>query len=168
MIKTLFPAVLTILTLSLTFSCNETKLSGDSRPPAQQPQQPQQRVEQPQPATDNGYSAPVSTPATSQPQQVKADEVVEGMEVINDCNRCVQRAAELSKTLNFVATKDNAVNLHFYKIEPSRNLCDIHFLANKYVEISDHEARDSVLEQQVALYCPCNCGWKEPEVSFVF
>lgn len=90
---------------------------------------------------------------------VKADEVVDGMDVITDCTRCVARAKQLSKTIGFEADISRTYNLGFYKIDPSRNLCDIHFMQDMSIRISDHEGKNSVLDRQIAFYCPCNCGW---------
>lgn len=96
---------------------------------------------------------------TNGDENVKPDEVVDGMELITDCDRCVARAKQLSKTIGFTADKSKTYNLGFYKVDPSRGICDIHFMQDMSVRIGDHEGKNSVLDRQVAFYCPCNCGW---------
>ncbi|MBF0441126.1 MAG: hypothetical protein HQK54_04415 [Oligoflexales bacterium] len=117
-------------------------------------------------------SPPATYPYGSFPGQVTssgatgntaAPEIVDGMEVYSNCSLCVNRARQLSAQCGFTADISKTVNLGFYKVDPSRGLCDIHFMANMYDEIADHEGHDSILGNQVALYCPCQCGWASQE-----
>jgi hypothetical protein len=87
------------------------------------------------------------------------DGVVDGMEVFHDVPRCLTRARELSVVAGFVADMSRSYNEGFYKIDPSQGLCDIHFVAQLGDPIQDHDGFASVLNHQVALYCPCNGGW---------
>jgi hypothetical protein len=89
----------------------------------------------------------------------RPDATVDGQEVIKDCTRCVKRAQEISPQAGFLATQALSVNLGYYKVDPSYGLCDIHFLAGPDVPIADHIGQTSILPQQVAVYCPCNCAW---------
>ncbi len=113
---------------------------------------------------------PTFTPATPSPMPqtimpipqptILPSEVVGGQEVINNCAQCLFRASQLSATLGFSAEMSRAKNEGFYKISPARNLCDIHFLANFNTTIRDHDGQSSsILGDQIAIYCPCNCGW---------
>ena len=93
------------------------------------------------------------------PPNTAPDNIVDGKEVFNSCSACEQRAQLLARQNGFSVLKSNAVNVGFYKIDPSKNLCDIHFLANQNIPIDDHEGVDTVGNNQIILYCPCNCGW---------
>jgi hypothetical protein len=90
---------------------------------------------------------------------VPKDPPQDGQEEIPDCDRCLARAKELTATLGYVANINKTVNFGFYKVHPSTKLCDIHFPKNMRDRIEDHDGRTSVLRTQVAVYCPCNCGW---------
>jgi len=85
--------------------------------------------------------------------------VVDGEDVINDCGRCIEHAKELAAEINFTADAAKTYNEGHYKIPRSEGLCDIHFMRDMRDEIADHDGRDSILGNQVAVYCPCNCGW---------
>ena len=100
-------------------------------------------------------------PSTSSPLPTINYPKVDGQEVVNDCNQCVTRAQTLSQTIGFYATKANARNLGFYKIDPVHNLCDIHFFKNMSIPLDDHSGKDTIGNNQNILYCPCNCGWTE-------
>jgi hypothetical protein len=91
--------------------------------------------------------------------EVKPDEIVDGQEVLISCKTCLARAKTLATEVGFTAVMEKTYNLGFYKIEPSRNLCDIHFMSDMKLPIDDHEGQDSKGNGQVILYCPCDCGW---------
>ena len=99
------------------------------------------------------------------PPSTNPDTIVDGQEVFNSCSTCEQRAKQLAQQNGFSAMKSNAVNIGFYKIDPSKNLCDIHFLANMNVPIDDHAGVDTVGNNQIILYCPCDCGWSSGNYS---
>ena len=86
-------------------------------------------------------------------------EIVEGQEVFDKCDMCLERAQKLAPQANFTASMANTVNMGFYKVEPSRGICDIHFLPTLDTEIADHEGQNSVAADQIILYCPCDCNW---------
>ncbi|MBF0443287.1 MAG: hypothetical protein HQK54_15365 [Oligoflexales bacterium] len=125
----------------------------------------------PAPVWSSPYVAPTSAtvyptgPVSNGTNSGTPVEVVDGMEVYTNCDNCVYRAKQLSPQCGFTANISRTINLGFYKVDPSRGLCDIHFMANMDDEISDHEGRDSILGNQIALYCPCNCGWAENEAE---
>lgn len=87
------------------------------------------------------------------------EDIVDGQEVFNSCGKCVNRAKILSSTIGFEADESNAIDMGFHKIDPSKNLCDIHFLASLNVRIDEHDGVDTIGNNQIILYCPCNCGW---------
>lgn len=104
----------------------------------------------------------VQTPVEEPPKEPEVfvpDDVVDGQEVIKDCKVCMDRATTLAASIGFTADKRLTFNLGFYKIDPSKNLCDIHFKKNLFDQIQDHEGKDSILDGQIALYCPCDCDW---------
>jgi hypothetical protein len=162
------------IALMLFFACSQSKFASDKHTPSPNSanQNPAtntstdtttQTASNPT-ATNTDTSAVIDTSTdTSSTSTVKPDDVVDGEEVINDCGRCVDRAIALAKECGFVASKSKTYNLGFYKIPPSRGLCDIHFMNNMSDRIEDHEGRDSKLGNQVALYCPCTCGWASTE-----
>lgn len=171
-------AILIAFVMLAGTACNNTSMAGSNgkRHAAEQTQNTEStpkdkkqddttdETDQPQPVdTDLGGNTDAGTtvPPTTQP-----DEVVDGQEVVNDCGRCVERAKILSAQANFIADILKTYNLGFYKIDPSRNLCDIHFMANMSDQIADHEGQSSVLGNQVVMYCPCNCNWASTEPPF--
>lgn len=101
----------------------------------------------------------VTASTTSIATDTTPPEVLDGQEVIPDCDRCLARAQTIGSTIGLIVDKANTVNKGFYKIDPSRNLCDVHFVPNLQTPIEDHDGQDSILGNQIALYCPCNCGW---------
>lgn len=103
---------------------------------------------------------PVATPVPVVPVTPAVPiETADGMEVYNTVNECLLRAAVLSAQAGFVSDVSRTINMGFYKVSPVRGLCDIHFLARSGDRIQDHEGKDSVLQNQVALYCPCAGPW---------
>lgn len=86
-------------------------------------------------------------------------EVVDGQEVFTDCQKCVNRAKKLAVENNFSTDITKSINMGFYKISPSRNLCDVHFMGNLSFPVDDHSGVDTVGNNQIILYCPCDCGW---------
>lgn len=113
-----------------------------------EPQQPQPNI------PDLSTNAVNTTPPVTFP-----DDIVDGQEVLKTCTRCLERAKTLSASIGFVASMAKTYNLGFYKIDPSQNLCDIHFMNNLNTPIDDHFGKDSIGNNQVILYCPCNCSW---------
>ena len=167
----MFAELLTVLCSAVLLSCNDSKMAGlpqSGQGKASAPQFPAQPpASTPQPISNVG--SPPSMPQISAvplPTAIPAvfpNETVGGMEVIPDCARCVERAKQLSPAAGFTADISRTTNMGFYKIEPSKNLCDIHFLRDLSTQIDDHEGKDSILNSQIALYCPCNCGWARNE-----
>ncbi len=135
---------------SSSFSGGNEAAKEESKPKTQE----QQPVHKASPtATPTPSVTPTSTP------NLKPDDIVDGQEVFNDCQRCVQRASELSQKIGFKADKNKTINLGYYKIAASKGLCDIHFMSNMNLKVDDHEGQDSIGNGQIILYCPCNCGW---------
>lgn len=151
-----------IIFISIIFaliSCTSSEFKGSSQKKTAQPQKTP-ASENASPVITNAPTPTIEPIVTPTPQPTETpDSVVGGQEVINDCARCVERAKTLSATIGFTADVQKTHNLGFYKIEPSKNLCDIHFMNNMSDRIADHEGKDSVLDGQIAIYCPCNCGW---------
>lgn len=152
-----------LLSIFAILSCNGSSFNGSNG----SHETPPQALSTPLPeaataSVSQQYMQTVPTPfPTVIPTTFRPDSVVDGEEVINECGRCMARAQELSATIGFKAIIENTVNEGYYKIDPRQGLCDIHFLKDPSVPISDHEgASSSVLDRQVALYCPCTCGWK--------
>jgi hypothetical protein len=102
---------------------------------------------------------PASLPVPEIPKEVVPDDVVDGQEVFKDCKICFARATELAASIGFKANMLLTKNMGFYKISPAKNLCDVHFKKNLFDPIQDHEGKDSILDDQIALYCHCDCGW---------
>jgi hypothetical protein len=108
-------------------------------------------------------TATATNTGTNTTTAVGPDSIVDGEEVVNDCGRCVQRARDLAATLGFAADISRTYNEGYYKISPGYGLCDVHFMNDMRDEIAEHEGHDSRLGNQVAMYCPCNCGWAVDE-----
>jgi hypothetical protein len=148
-----------VILSAVAVACGQAAMSGSSQTKAPKPSV----TAEPSPApvatgVDLGTTGASPAPgATSGPLAVP--ENVDGQEILRDVASCVARAKELSARTGFVADISRTVNEGFYKIEPSQGLCDIHFVQNIGDPIQDHEGHDSVLDHQVALYCPCNGGW---------
>lgn len=87
-----------------------------------------------------------------------ANAMPEGPQTFMTCPSCLEGANQLSLLLGYVADIKNSVNMGFYKVAASSNLCDIHFLKNLADPLEDHEAVSSVLKTQIAVYCPCDCA----------
>lgn len=93
-------------------------------------------------------------------------EKVEGQEVLNSCDSCMARARELGQSIGLNIDTAVARNLYFYKIDRSKNLCDIHFLPTIDTPTASHSGQaSSILGNQIALYCPCDCPFyvNEPD-----
>lgn len=148
--------------------CNSASMAGSSenKPPAAKPAQQSAVIKPtPQPIATLPPISPNSLPQNPIPlpqPTVSPVEVVGGQEVINNCAQCILRAKQLSAQLGFSAEVSRAKNEGFYKISPIRNLCDIHFVPDLNTTIREHDGQaSSILQDQIAIYCPCNCGWIE-------
>lgn len=95
----------------------------------------------------------ISTVGKITAQQIIGDEENE----FEDCNTCIAAASALTLQLGFVANPAITRNFGFYKVSPAANLCDIHFLRHSGVRIQNHAGKTTLLNDQVAIYCPCNC-----------
>lgn len=81
------------------------------------------------------------------------------------CGDCFRKAGILTRKLGFKASFKRTYNLGHYKVEKSTNLCDVHFMKNLSDTIQDHDGTTSLLGNQVAMYCPCECKWaNNPEI----
>lgn len=107
-------------------------------------------------------SEPLPEVSTERPADVAPTLADDGTEVFNDCGRCMERARALAQPLGFAIDSSRSVNFGFYKVDPALNVCDIHFFRTANGFPVPHEGKDGVAQDQVFLYCPCNCGWKEP------
>ena len=128
--------------------------------PPTQPNPPTQEASpQPQPVNN---PPPQDPPPQNDAPAAPADDLniqtVDGQEVLENCDQCLRRAQALSQTIGFTASMDKTLNLGFFKIDPAKNLCDIHFMRNLSDRIDDHSGVDSIgkSRNQVIVYCPCD------------
>lgn len=113
-------------------------------------------------ATETAGTSPLPEPPADRPADLPPTLADDGTEVINDCGRCTERARALAQPLGFAVDMARSVNFGFYKVDPALNVCDIHFFRDANGFPVPHEGKDGVAPDQVFLYCPCDCGWKEP------
>ncbi len=126
-----------------------------------------QKKSPPQPAATS-LPTPIPTalpqlPAPTNLPTVAPTETVQGQEVVTTCEQCLFRANQLCSSIGFSADISRARNEGYYKISPIRQLCDIHFLPSLSTRIRDHDGQSSsILIDQVAIYCPCDCVSNSP------
>lgn len=101
--------------------------------------------------------APVTTVARLTVNFVDENPPPGGQKEFEDCETCIAEAKLLTATLGYEADPNITVNFGFYKVKASSNLCDIHFLKKLGDRIEDHDGKTSVLNTQIAVYCPCDC-----------
>jgi hypothetical protein len=108
--------------------------------------------------TDDGEDDPESVlPITP----LVSDEVIDGHTVTNTCNACLDRGKVLASQAGFTADWGLSINFGAYKVDSTKNLCDVHFLADPNVIVSDHGANDGIGNGHVYLYCPCDCQYAQ-------
>ncbi len=162
--------MLPLVAIMVLIGCNKTKLvgSGATHPAADSSTAPSLNANNndENPTTSTGgltsnSNDPINSSGSSSNQSViEADTTTEtGEQVFQDCNKCFERAQQMTRTIGFEADASLAVNLGPYLVDPSLNVCDIHFFRNASVTIANHSGVDGVGADQVYIYCPCNCEW---------
>jgi hypothetical protein len=173
----------------LTLYCSESGFNGSAPQPVQAPTDPSQKSSGSggKDPTDEDFNDTIkkndtrstdeldtnnnrptpnnssTTPSNGANGSDKPVGVVDGSEVYDRCETCERRGIELGRQQGFQTGKDKSINLGFYKIDPAKGLCDVHFMADLRIPIDDHSGKSTIGNRQIILYCPCNCDWKDIE-----
>jgi hypothetical protein len=169
-----------IICMFLLFGCSESNLSAGGQTSTQKEQKESPKISKvdPKPTLDANPNnndidededegeeddGKINQNTDTATDTATPDYVVDGQEVFGTCDKCLQRATTLAPQLGFQADMQKTINLGFYKIEPSKNLCDVHFMADMSIQVDDHEGEDTLGNSQVILYCPCDCAWAQDD-----